>query len=467
MAGLKACATLLLIVPVQADGPPSRPDDGQAASASPAEARKQSQASEGWPQWRGPAGTGVSAERALPLNWNEKEGIAWRTPLGGTGVSTPIVWGDRVFVTSQSGAGVRREGNHPTLLQGGGAREAGERALSKAGEADRLHFLIEAFARADGRRLWSFQLPAEGTPPPVHEKHNLASASPVTDGERVYAVFGTGQVVAVDNAGRRVWHRNLAAEHGPFQVNWGHGSSPVVYKDLVILPCYHEPQSYLLAMDAKTGATRWKVDRGAKVVSYSTPIVVPAAGGDELVLNTSAAIEAYRPATGEALWRVAEESRFAIPMPVHEAGVVYASRGYRSGPYLAIRTGGRGDVSASHVQWKAPTGAPYISSLVYADGLLFMAGDVGVVTCVDAKTGERVWQERVDGIFTASPIVAGGRLYLVSENGETIVMRAARTPEVLARNRIDARLLASPALSGGRFFLRADDQLIAIVGRSS
>jgi outer membrane protein assembly factor BamB len=406
----------------------------------------------------------VSADRALPLHWDEKEGVAWRTPLGGTGVSSPIVWGDRIFVTSQAGAGLRREGNHPTLVQGGDAKEAGERALVKAADSDRVRFLIEAFARGDGRRLWLFELPAEGTLPGVHEKHNLASASPVTDGERVYAVFGSGQVVAVDTAGKRVWHRNLAAEHGPFQINWGHGSSPIVYKDLLILPCYHEPQSYLLAMDVKTGATRWKADRGGKVVSYSTPIIVSGSGGDELVLNTSGAIEAYRPATGEALWRIDEESRFAIPMPVHEDGVVYASRGYRSGPYLAVRAGGRGEVSVSHVQWKVPTGAPYISSLVYADGLLFMAGDVGVVTCVDAKTGQRVWQERIDGIFTASPIAAAGRIYLVSETGETIIMRAGRTPEVLARNRIDARLLASPAMSGGRIFLRSDDQLIAIAG---
>ncbi|MGH9314737.1 MAG: PQQ-binding-like beta-propeller repeat protein, partial [Vicinamibacterales bacterium] len=202
-AGLRACATLLslLVLTVHV-----RADD--------------------WPQWRGPAGTGVSAERALPLHWSEKEGIAWRAPLGGAGVSTPIVWGDRVFVTSQAGAGARRDGNHPTLVQGGGARDAGEQALKRAaaaGDSDRVRFLIEAFSRADGRRLWSFELPAEGAPPAVHEKHNLASASPVTDGERVYAVFGTGQVVAVDNTGRRVWHRNLAAEHGPFQINWGHG----------------------------------------------------------------------------------------------------------------------------------------------------------------------------------------------------------------------------------------------------
>ena len=419
-----------------------------------------------WPQWRGPAGTGVSTERALPLRWSDADGVAWKAPLRGTGVSSPIVWNDRVFVTSQLGAVARREGNHPTLMQSGDARQAGERSLRPA-SAQKLTFLIEAFARTDGKSAWSFELPAEGTPPAVHEKHNLASASPVTDGERVYAVFGTGQVVAVDMQGKRRVAPEPAAEHGPFEINWGHGSSPIVYKDLVILPCYHEPQSYLLAMDAKTGATRWKVDRGAKVVSYSTPIVIRAGDGDELVLNTSEAIEAYRPATGEALWRVTETSRFAIPMPVHDAGVVYASRGYRSGPYLAVRAGGRGEVAPDHVLWKSPTGAPYISSLVYADGLLFMAGDVGVVTCIDAKTGERVWQERIDGIFTASPVAAEGRVYLFSEPGETIVMRAGRKPEVLARNRIDARLLASPAFSNGWIFFRSDDQIVAVSGRTS
>ena len=416
-----------------------------------------------WPSWRGPHGDGTSDETGLPLRWSRGENVAWKTAIPGKGHSSPIVWDDRVFVTSQLGTVARREGNHPTLVQSGNARDAGERSLRAA--AGKLTFLIEAFGRTDGRSLWAFELPAEGTPPPVHEKHNLASASPVTDGNRVYAVFGTGQVVAVDMQGKRVWHRNLAAEHGPFEINWGHGSSPIVYNDLVILPCYHEPQSYLLAMDAKTGATRWKIDRGGQVVSYSTPIVIRAGDGDELVLNTSEAIEAYRPATGEALWRVTETSRFAIPMPVHDAGVIYASRGYRSGPYLAVRAGGRGEVAPSRVLWKSPTGAPYISSLVYANELLFMAGDVGVVTCIDAKTGERVWQERTDGIFTASPVAADGRVYLFSEPGETIVMRAARTPEVLARNRIDARLLASPAFSNGWIFFRSDDQIIAVQGK--
>ncbi len=421
-----------------------------------------------WPQWRGPDGTGVSAETAAPLHWGEDAGIAWRATLRGVGLSSPVVWGDRVFVTSQRGASARRAGNHPTLVQGGGAREAGERALLGAGGTagpEGIQFLIEAFGRTDGKARWHFGVTAEGDLPDVHEKHNLASASPVTDGERVYAVFGTGQVVAVDAAsGRQVWARHLGKEYGPFRINWGHGSSPVIYEDLLILPCYHEPSAYLIALDRRTGATRWKADRGGAVLSYSTPLIVSTPAGDELILNTSEAIEAYRPATGEALWRVVESNRFAIPMPVHAGGVIYASRGYRSGPYLAVDPGGKGDVDPAKLRWRVATGAPYISSLIHHDGLLFMAGDVGVVTCVDARTGERVWQERMDGIFTASPIAAAGRVYLVSETGETIVLRAGRTPEVLARNRIDGRLLASPALSAGMLFLRTDDQIVAVDG---
>jgi outer membrane protein assembly factor BamB len=417
-----------------------------------------------WPQWRGPHGTGVSDERDLPLRWSDTSGVAWRVPLGGTGLSSPVIWGERVFVTSQRGTGVRRDGRHPTLVQGGSADEAGERSLAAGPAGSAVTFLVEAFDRSDGGRLWHTEVAAEGELPPVHDKHNLASASPVTDGRRLYAVFGTGQVVAVDaGTGALAWQRNLATDYGPFQIGWGHGSSPILYEGLIILPCYHEPASYLIALDVNTGATKWRVDRGSEVLSYSTPVVVPTDDGDELVVNTTAALEAYRPESGEALWRLDEPHRFAIPVPVHHDGIIYASRGYRSGPFMALRAGGRGDVS-SRVLWQVPTGAPYIASLVYVDGLLFMAGDVGVVTCVEARTGERLWQERTGGIFSASPVVAGDRLYLLSETGETIVMRAARSPEILARNRIDGRLLASPAVSGGRLFLRTDADLVAISG---
>jgi outer membrane protein assembly factor BamB len=278
----------------------------------------------------------------------------------------------------------------------------------------------------------------------------------------VYAVFGTGQVAAVDNAGTVVWARNLAKDFGAWDINWGNGSSPTIYRGSLILACYHGDQSYLIALDLATGKQLWKTDRPRGVLSYSTPIVVPGPRGDELIVNSSAGVEAYDPAGGKPLWHFNESNQFPIPVPMHHDGVIYLSRGYRSGPYAAIRTGGRGDVSKTHVMWHVPTGAPYISSLVHYDGLLYMAGDVGVITCVDAKTGERVWRERLGGVYTASPVAGDGKVYLLSETGEAIVLRAGRKPDVIARNRIDGRILASPAISEGRLFIRTDDHLVAI-----
>jgi outer membrane protein assembly factor BamB len=412
---------------------------------------------ENWPHWRGPAASGVSPETRLPHQWSDTQNIAWRARLGGVGVSSPIVWGDRVFAVSQAGSGQSRVG--PRLGQGADA-SPGERGL--AAQPGGVRFLVEAFNRADGKRFWRYELAAEGELPPVHDKHNLASASPVTDGERVYAVFGTGQVGAVDYAGKPVWTRNLAKEYGSWEINWGNGSSPIVHKGALILVCFHGSASYILALDSRTGKQLWKTDRPRGVTSYSTPLVVPGPQGEELIVNSSVGVEGYDPATGRPLWHFNEPNQFPIPVAMHHDGVVYLSRGYRSGPYAAIRPGGRGDISKSHVLWRVPTGAPYISSLVFYEGLLYMAGDVGVVTCVDAKTGERVWRERLGGVYTASPVAADGKIYLMSETGETIVLKAGRAAEVLARNRIDGRILASPAISGGRLFVRTDDHLVAI-----
>jgi outer membrane protein assembly factor BamB len=415
-------------------------------------------AAEHWPQWRGPRGTGVSAEKELPTRWDPGT-LAWTARLAGVGVSSPVVWGDRIFVTSQIGQAALKPGRHPRLAQG--TEGSAEKPLPVTGDGG-VAFVVEAFARADGRRLWEHRLPAEGDLAPVHEKHNLASPSPVTDGESVYAWFGTGQVVALGMDGKVRWQRHLGQENGPFHINWGHGSSPALHGDLLYLLCYHEPASYLLAVDKRTGQTRWKVDRGKAVLSYSTPIVIPGPSGEELLVNATEGLHAYDPRTGALLWHAGGNHNFAIPVPSYEEGIVYASRGYRSGPYMAIRPGGRGDVSATHVKWQVPTGAPYISSLLFYDGLVYMASDAGVVTCVDAATGEKVWQERTGGIFSASPVAGDGKVYFMSETGEAIVFQAGREPRILARNRIDGRIVASPAIAGGRLYVRADDRLMAI-----
>ena len=414
-----------------------------------------------WPQWRGPHGSGIADDANVPDRWSAAENLVWKAPLAGLGVSSPIVVGDRVFVTSQVGAGVRRPGSHPRLAQGSAASSSGERALA-ASRDDRTMFVVEAFQRSDGRRLWEYRVEAAGPLPGVHDKHNLASPSPVTDGQMVYAWFGTGQIVALDMAGKVVWERHLGQEISPFDINWGHGSSPTLFGDSLILLCDHAPAAYLLAVDKRTGKDRWKTDRGRGRMSYTTPFVVNAASGPELIVNSSERVDAYDPRTGAFLWHVGGSNQFPIPTPTFHDGVVYMSRGYRSGPYMAIRPGGRGDISSSHVVWQVSTGAPYISSLVYDGGLLYMANDVGALTAVDAATGAKVWQERVDGIFSASPVAAGGKVYFVSETGETIVVRSGRQPAIIAKNDIGERLIASPAVSNGQIFLRSDGQLFCV-----
>jgi outer membrane protein assembly factor BamB len=420
-----------------------------------------------WPQWRGPHGSGIADETNLPDRWSATENVAWKADLSGLGVSTPIVWADRIFVTSQVGAGVRRAGNHPRLAQGIDAASVGERALGTprpgpAAAGDRTFFVVEAFHRLDGRRLWEYRFEAVGALPGVHDKHNLASPSPVTDGQMVYAWFGTGQIVALDMTGKLAWTRHVGKEIAPFEINWGHGSSPTLYENLLILLCDHTPASYLLAVDKRTGVNQWKVDRGRGRSSYTTPFVVKGPSGPELIVNSSERVDAYDPKNGAFLWHTGGSNQFPIPSPTFHDGIVYMTRGYRSGPYMAIRPGGRGDISTSHVLWQVNTGAPYISSLVYDRGLLYMANDVGAITVVDAADGRKVWQERVNGVFSASPVAADGKIYFVSETGETIVLRSGREPSVIARNDIGERLIASPAVSNGQIFLRSDDRLFCI-----
>ncbi|HEX2465603.1 MAG TPA: PQQ-binding-like beta-propeller repeat protein [Thermoanaerobaculia bacterium] len=428
-----------------------------------------------WPWWRGPLGNGVSPESGLPSTWSAQEGIAWTVPLAGAGVSSPVIAGDRIFVTSQVGRGALKPGQHPLLARNDSEVAKGERAMmdSHAATAPSVDgaavvFVVEAFDRPTGRRLWQHRMSAEGPLPLVHEKHNLATPSPVTDGERVYAWFGTGQVVALTIDGARVWQRHLAEENGPFTLDWGHGSSPALHGDLLYLLCYHEPASYLVAVDKRSGMTRWKIDRPVRTRSYATPVVVAGPAGSELLVNSTAGLEAYDPATGKLLWQAGGPHSHGIGSPSFYDGVIYTTRGYRSGPYFAVRPGARGgiDASATHVVWRADTGAPYVSSVLVYEGLLYLGSDTGVVTCVDAVTGEKLWQERTGGIFSASPVAGDGKVYFSSETGETFIYASGREPRLIARNAIDGRIVASPAIAGGRLYLRADDRLIAIGGSS-
>jgi outer membrane protein assembly factor BamB len=416
-----------------------------------------------WPQWRGPGSRGVAADAVLPVTWSATEHVAWRARLAGLGTSSPVVVGDRVIVSSQAGATPTAHGA-PQLARDDrslAARETplGGRDGTATGPAT---LVVEAFDRATGTRAWEYRTPAAGPFAELHEKHNLATPTPVSDGERVYAWFGNGQLVALDLRGRLIWSRHLGQDIGPFDALWGHGSSPAIYRDTVIQLCDHRSNAALVALDAKTGKDRWKVDRGGGRVSHSTPVVVAGPAGDELIVNSSARVDAYDPATGALLWFAGAERQTPIPSAVFADGRIFLSRGYRNSDVLAIRPGGRGNVTASHVDWTLPNGASYVPSIVHYEGLIYMTNEIGIVTCIDARTGQRVWQHRLGDVFFASPVAGAGKIYYVGETGVTHVLKAGRAPEVLAANDLGERFLASPAIAQGRIFLRSDRTLFAV-----
>ncbi len=424
-------------------------------------------AAENWPQWRGPRSQGVSSEAGLPVEWSAAKNLAWKSPLAGAGVSSPVVWGDRVIVTSQAGRAHGARNSFPLLARDDSTLAERENPIqgarsASASEGSEVFLIVEAFRRSDGSRLWEYRVKATGEFPELHEKHNLATPTPIVDGERIYAWFGNGQIVALDLDGRVVWTRHLGVEISPFRNPWGHGSSPVLYGDTLILLCDHRPRSYLLALDRRTGKQRWLADRGQGRVSHSTPLVAPGPSGDELIVNSSGRIDAYDPVTGKLIWHAGGERQTPIPTAIVQDGIIYLSRGYRNSDYLAIRLGGKGDVSESHVVWRASSGASYVPSIVLYDGLLCMTNEIGVVTCAEAKTGKPLWRLRLGGVFFASPVAGDGKIYMVSETGTTFVLRAGSRPEVLAENHLGERFLASPAISNGRLYLRSDGTLFAV-----
>ena len=406
-----------------------------------------------WPQWRGPDGLGVSADTDIATRWGPDANIAWRVPLEGLGTSTPVIWGDRIFLTSQLGTGPVDER---------GAQFAGTRRAAARGPIDGVTLLVQAFRREDGRLDWEHRLAADGHLPAVHRNHNFATPSVVTDGDRLFAWFGTGQLVALDLEGHELWSRHIGEDYAPFDVLWGHGSSPQLYEDLVILQCDHPAAAYLLALDTATGEQRWMVDRGPLLRAYSTPLVVATDEGDQLIVNSSRWIDAYDPRTGRARWRAGSTVELATGMPVYADGVIYSTRGYSSGPYLSVETGGRGDVSETHVRWRQPTRAPYVSSMLLYRGLLYMATENGILTISDPDTGEGVARTRLNGVYTASPVAANGHVYLLNEDGETVVLDAGPDARVVSRNALGERALASPALAHGRVYIRTDQHLFAI-----
>ena len=390
---------------------------------------------ENWPGWRGPNRNGVSSETGIPVKWSADEGIAWKTPIPGSGISNPVIWNDRVFLTASDGF---RKAN--------------------------LHVIC--LSVKTGKILWDTQL--WGTAPTRHHgtMSSMASPAPVTDGKHVYAFFGTGDVFKIDLEGDLVWQRSLADEYGRFENRFAASSSPLLYKDTVLLQCDHYGDSYVIAIDKESGANRWKVDRPKAWLSWSSPRLVESTipKRHELIICGSQRIDALNPDTGETFWTVGEMRRECIPTPVFGHGRLYAVSGPK-GPTLAIRPGGSGDISKTHVEWRNARGAPFVPSAILVGDYYYLVDDSGISTCLNAHTGKRVWQSRLTGRFTASPVSAENRLYFINEAGTCVVIKANQDEfEEIAQNPLGEPVFASPAISQGRLFIRTARHLVCIRG---
>ncbi len=381
-----------------------------------------------WSGWRG-NGSGISGESGLPLTWTATNGVRWRTPLPGEGSSSPIVWGPQVFVTASTEAGQKRQ-------------------------------LLCLDAR-DGRIRWQREVPAARVPK-TDPKSGYAPATPVTDGRRVYAFFDSPGLVAFDLDGRPRWTVPL----GPFESPYNVASSPIVFQDLVILCCDHGGEAFILAVDAATGTLRWRTPR-KQGIQFSTPLAFEHRGAWQIAVS-AAEVKSYDPLTGRELWSCGGLNGVVTPSPVYANGLVYATSG-RNGPALAIDPGGRADVKETHVRMHVPTGGPYVPSPLVLGPLLMLPGDDGAVRLVNAR-GQVVLTERLRAHFTASPIVAGGRIYWTSERGDTFVLDPSRIGEakpvlrIVSINPLGETCLASPAVSGDAVFIRTAQALYCLAG---
>lgn len=402
---------------------------------------------ENWPHWRGPRANGISLEENLPETWSETTNVRWKRSLKVRGNSTPIVWGSRLLLTGQVG-------DSPIEMRG--------RTAAPLGSEEPPHFLVQCLDKNSGDLIWERSLQASGELTPTHPKHNLASPSIVTDGELVYAWFGTGQLICLDMEGRLVWQRHLGKDYGPFQLLWAHGSSPVIYRGSLILVCDHAPGAYVIAVDGQSGRTLWKTDRGEGLRAYSTPLLVSLRDRDELIVNAQPGVDAYDPQTGSHLWSVSNPIRVPVPTPVFANDVIYLNRGYSSSPLMAILPGSRDRVAESRVKWSNPTGAPYVSSVLVYRGLLYMGTENGIVSALDPETGHTVWRERMGGNYSASPLGADGKVYFFNEDGEAVVLQAGSKFQLLSRIDMAAPILASPAVSDGRIYVRTTEDLWAV-----
>lgn len=415
-------------------------------------------ANDSWPQWRGPNLDGTSTSTGLPVRWSTSENVAWRTKLPSWAAATPIIWGDTVFVTSaEKGSSLNRPNSR----------------LFEGGDADRDQLYLIAISRQDGKIRWQQSI---GRGNRIGNKQNMASPSPVTDGEHVWVANGNGELRCFDFAGRQIWLRDLQADYGKFGVQFGYGSSPLLHQGVLYLQnlqgMFTDDPSYVLAIDAKSGKTLWKVDRPTDGEhetpdSYSTATLAKV--GEEFILIVSGAgyVTGHDLETGREVWRAgglnpnnARNYRTIASSLVVGDTVLVPSR---RRPFIAFRTDGRGDVTESKKLWSTDYG-PDVPTPTSDGERLYIIDDRGISLNLRVSDGGTIWDRtRIEpGTYSASPLLADGKIYAISEEGTTTVLKAGDEFEILAVNRLDDYTLASPAAAGNQIFIRTAEYLYCI-----
>ncbi len=440
------------------------------AAAAPAE--------QNWPQWRGPLGNGVAPAANPPTTWSETNNVRWKVKLPGKGLATPVIWDNQVFIQTAIPTGKKDEtaaapsDPPPTApatnatTQATPRRSGGMTPASKPKEA--YQFALLCLDRRTGNVLWQKvardEVPHEG----CHATEgSFASASPVTDGQRVFAFFGSRGLHCYDRQGNLQWAKDFGRMR--IKMSFGEGSSPALFGRAIVINWDHEGEDFIAALDTETGKELWRQPRDEDT-SWATPLIVARGGQTQVVSAATKKIRSYDLATGKLLWECGGLTPNVIPSPVAGDGLLYAMSGFRGSALLAIRLDRSGDLTGTDaIAWSHKKNTPYVPSpLLYEGRLYFFANNNGTLSCFDAKSGrplidgERL--EALSGVY-ASPVGAGGRVYLAGRNGATLVLKPADTLDVLATNRLDEKFDASPAAVGRELFLRGHQYLYCIAGR--
>jgi outer membrane protein assembly factor BamB len=416
-----------------------------------------------WPGWRGD-GRGVSTEKNLPLKWSEEEKVKWKTPIQGTGHSSPIAWASRVFITTAVAEDPGVESFRGGVYMGGDRDKPDESGYT---------FRVICLDASQGNILWSKAVIRKEPKTRRHIKNTYASETPVTDGRYIFASFGSVGLYCVDVEGNEIWQRDLGLLRG--RGGWGTGASPVLFGNTVIVNCDSDDDSYIAAFEKTTGDRVWRTERD-EGASWGTPFLFEAGGRTTVVTNATKRLRGYDADTGRLLWECAGGSRISVPSPVATQNLVFLSSGHSLSllrhPIIAVRPEASGDITAPRGQsqsqgiaWSHRSGGAYVTSPVAIGEYLYVPLDRGYLTCYEARTGKVVYGKQNLGTrntITASPIAGDGKIYIQTEDGECYVVKQGPEFEILTVNKLDEVFCASPAISGGKLFLRGRKHLYCV-----